>query len=57
MILARSYQAKHATGFGAYMALQAALMRRYVRRGGTVQAWCTRMAPAFQRRYGRVLLQ
>ncbi len=57
MILACSYQAKHATGFGAYMALQAALMRRYVRRGGTVQAWCTRMAPAFQRRYGRVLLQ
>lgn len=56
MILAREYRARHSTGFRAYMALQAALMRRYLRRGGTVQAWCARMAPAFQRRYGSELL-
>jgi hypothetical protein len=55
-MLASSYRAKHATGFSAYMALQSALMCRYVRRGGTVQQWCARIAPAFHRRYASDLL-
>ncbi len=57
MILARSYLAKHSTGFRAYMALQAALMRRYLARGGTVQGWCARLAPVFNQRYGQELLK
>lgn len=57
MILATEYQARHGSGFAAYMALQAALLRHYLARGGTVQAWCARMAPVFQRRYGSVLLK
>lgn len=55
-MLASSYRAKHPTGFTAYMALQSALMRRYVRRGGSVQQWCARIAPAFHRRYAGELL-
>jgi hypothetical protein len=38
------------------MALQAALLRHYLARGGTVQAWCSRLAPAFQQRYAGTLL-
>jgi hypothetical protein len=55
-ILASSYRARHQTGFSAYMALQCALMQHYVRRGGTVQQWCSRMAPAFRDRYAGELL-
>ncbi|MGH7128382.1 MAG: hypothetical protein ACREIV_07420 [Planctomycetaceae bacterium] len=55
-LLASSYRAKHQTGFAAYMALQAALMRHYVRRGGTVQHWCACMAPIFHERYAQELL-
>lgn len=57
MILASEYRAKHGSGFAAYMALQAALLRHYLARGGTVQMWCARLAPAFQRRYASVLLK
>ncbi len=56
MILATEYRARHASGFRAYMALQAALMRRHIARGGTIQSWCARLAPAFQQRYGTELL-
>ena len=56
MILARSFRAKHGSGFAAYMALQAALMQHHLKRGGTVQQWCARLAPAFQRRYSAELL-
>lgn len=56
MILAIEYRARHASGFGAYMALQAALLRRHIARGGSVQSWCARLAPAFQQRYGAELL-
>ena len=55
-ILAHSYRARHQSGFSAYMALQSALMRHYLRRGGTVQQWCSRMAPAFRDRYAGELL-
>jgi hypothetical protein len=56
MILAIEYRARHASGFGAYMALQAALLRRHIARGGSIQSWCARLAPAFQQRYGAELL-
>jgi hypothetical protein len=56
MILASSYRAKYGSGFSAYMALQAALLRHYLARGGTVQVWCARLAPVFQQRYARELL-
>jgi hypothetical protein len=55
-ILASSYRAKHPTGFSAYMALQSALLRHYLKRGGTVQHWCARIAPAFHSRYAGELL-
>jgi hypothetical protein len=38
------------------MALQVALMRRHLARGGTIQSWCARLAPAFKRRYESHLL-
>jgi hypothetical protein len=56
MILADSYRARHATGFAAYMALQAKFMRAYIRRGGTLQHWCACMAPLFRERYAPELL-
>jgi hypothetical protein len=55
-ILATTYRAKHPTGFSAYVGLQAALMQRYLRRGGTIQQWCARLAPAFRQRYAPELL-
>jgi hypothetical protein len=56
MILAAAFRAKYGSGFSAYMALQAALLRHYLARGGTVQAWCARLAPAFQERYASQFL-
>jgi hypothetical protein len=55
MILAEHYRAKYGTGFAAYMALQAVLLRHHLARGGTVQGWCARLAPAFQQRYAHLL--
>ncbi len=43
------------TRFGAYLALQCALMRRYIARGGTAEEFCERLAPAFRRKYARLL--
>ncbi|HSJ13975.1 MAG TPA: hypothetical protein VK939_06145 [Longimicrobiales bacterium] len=51
MILAEKYLARHGRTFEAYMALQRALLMRYVGRGGTEQDWCERMAPVFRARY------
>lgn len=51
MILAHEYLARHRTPFEAYMALQRALMVRFMTRGGTEEWWCTRLAPAFRKRY------
>lgn len=55
MILAEQYLALYGTSFAAYMALQRALLKRYISRGGTKEQWCQRMAPAFQRRYQELL--
>lgn len=54
MILAQQYLAKHRSPFAAYMALQAALMRHYMMRGGSEEVWCERIAPVFRARYARV---
>ncbi len=55
MELARPYLVRYTSGLEAYLALQLALMRRYVARGGTEAEWCARLAPAFRRRYGSLL--
>ena len=50
-MLAEVYRARFGTGFEAYMALQRALIARWVARGGTEESWCNSMAPLFRRRY------
>jgi hypothetical protein len=55
--IARKYRETSSSGFGAYIALQCALMRRFVARGGTEEEFCVRLAPAFHRKYAQVLLE
>jgi hypothetical protein len=56
MEVARRYIAVCPTRFAAYVALQCALMQRYLARGGTTEDFCLRLAPAFHRRYAPLLL-
>ena len=51
-ILGDSYMAKSPTHMAAYNRLQAALMRRFLRRGGTLERWLECIAPVFRTRYG-----
>jgi hypothetical protein len=51
-VLAEIYLARCGSRFEAYMALQRALIARWVARGGTEQSWCERLAPVYRRRYG-----
>lgn len=57
MEIARRYIARYPTPLAAYLALQCALMRRYLARGGTEEELCARLAPAFHRRYAPLLLE
>ncbi|CAN5819546.1 hypothetical protein BH23GEM6_BH23GEM6_08660 [soil metagenome] len=57
METARSFVRSTPTRFGAYLALQCALMRRFIARGGTPEEFCSRLAPVFHRRYGPLLLE
>lgn len=57
METARRFIADSPTRFGAYVALQCALMQRFVARGGTPEEFCVRLAPAFRRRYAPLLLE
>lgn len=57
LVLADSYLARHRTPFEAYMALQCSLAERFVRRGGSPDEWCNRLAPAFRRRYAPAFAQ
>lgn len=41
--------------FQAYMELQRRLLDRWIARGGTEEAWCERLAPAFHARYGGLI--
>jgi hypothetical protein len=54
MILVQEYLARYGSPFAAYMGLQRALLRQFLLRGGTEETWCTRIAPAFRRRYAPV---
>lgn len=56
MELCRVFAARHPSAFAAYIALELALMRRFVARGGTEEEFCRRLAPAFHRRYAPLLL-
>ena len=56
MEILRRYVALQPTLFAAYLALQLALMRRHLARGGTLDDFCLRLAPVFHRRYGPMLL-
>ena len=40
----------------AYLALQSALMRRFLARGGTAEEFCERLAPTYHRRYAPLVL-
>lgn len=55
MELARRFIAMQPSPFGAYLALQRALMARHMARGGTQEDFCLRLAPAFRRRYAYLL--
>ncbi len=52
MLLGQWYLSKSPTPLAAYNRLQIVLMRRFLRRGGTMDAWMQEIAPAFRRRYG-----
>ena len=56
METARRFVADAPTRFEAYLALQCALMQRFVARGGTPEDFCLRLAPVFRRRYAPLLL-
>ena len=56
METARRFVDRYPSRFAAYVALQCALMRRFVARGGTPEDFCARLAPVFHRRYAALLL-
>jgi hypothetical protein len=56
MEILRRFLETSPTRYQAYVALQCALMRRHVSRGGSPEDFCERLAPAFHRRYAPVLL-
>jgi hypothetical protein len=56
MELARRFIETRPTRFAAYVELQRALMRRFIRRGGSAEEFCRRLAPLFHNRYAALLL-
>lgn len=56
METARRFIVGSPTRYGAYLALQCALIQRHVARGGTPEDFCLRLAPVFRRRYAPLLL-
>jgi hypothetical protein len=55
MILAEKYRARSSSAFDAYMALQRALLNRWMAQGGTEESWCLRLAPVFRTRYAELV--
>jgi hypothetical protein len=51
-LLGLSYLARFRSPLAAYNSLQTALMRRFLKQGGTPEIWLKRMAPAFRHRHG-----
>jgi len=56
MEVMRRHIAMQPTPLAAYLALESALMRRFLARGGTVEEFCERLAPTYHRRYAPVIL-
>lgn len=56
MEILRRHVSAQPTRYAAYVALQVALMRRFLARGGTLEEFCARLAPIFHRRFGPALL-
>ena len=56
MEISRTFLEQYGTGFQAYIALQCALLRRFVAAGGSPEDFCERLAPVFRARWGPVLL-
>lgn len=56
MEILRKHVASQPTRLAAYVALECALMRRYLARGGTLEDFCARLAPIFHQRFAPVLL-
>jgi hypothetical protein len=56
MELCRRFVARYPTRLAAYLALEVALMRRFVARGGSEEEFCRRLAPVFHRRYAALLV-
>ena len=55
MLYAQVFLSRHPSRLSAYNNLQRTLMRRFLSRGGTLEEWCGRLAPAFRARYGWLL--
>lgn len=56
MEIIRRHVASQPTRLAAYLALECALMRRYLARGGTLEDFCARLAPIFHQRFAPVIL-
>ncbi len=56
MEIIRRHMAMQPTRLAAYLALQCALMRRYLAKGGTAEEFCERLAPIYHRRYAPLIL-
>ncbi|MGH7482408.1 MAG: hypothetical protein ACRELV_09650 [Longimicrobiales bacterium] len=56
MEVLRSYVERYGYGFAAYIALERALLAHWLARGGTLGEFCGRLAPAYRKRYGPILL-
>jgi hypothetical protein len=56
MEIMRRHIATQPTRLAAYLALQCALMRRFLARGGTAEEFCQRLAPIYHRRYAALIL-
>lgn len=51
MEISRRYATGHRPPLAAYLALQRALMQRFVAAGGTAEEFCARLAPVYHRRF------
>lgn len=51
MLLGRWYLACSHTPLAAFNRLQLSLMKRFLARGGSLDAWMARIAPVFRERY------
>jgi hypothetical protein len=55
MEIMRRHMMTQPTRLAAYLALQCALMRRFLARGGTAEEFCERLAPIYHQRYAPLI--